>query len=152
MLDKKIPAAALVLGLAGVIPFFWGVGTILSPALRHLGLGLMPPMFLGPVVGISYGTVILSFMSGVLWGFATRDQGRGAAIGYVLSVIPALWVFFMVQDATEASQIYLIAGFLGLLGLDYSFANRGLAPAWWMRLRLLLTVLVVGCLAVPLVV
>ena len=38
---------------------------------------------------------------------------------------------------------------VGLLLLDFSFARQGLAPPWWMRLRLILTAVVLACLAVP---
>ena len=41
----------------------------------------------------------------------------------------------------------LIAGFLGLLALDFAFSRAGLTPGWWMKLRVLLTSLVVLCLA-----
>jgi hypothetical protein len=104
-------------------------------------------MFLGAYVGLTYGTVILSFMSGVLWGFATKGDG---ALPYALSVIPALWVFFTVTDGSDLSSIYLIAGFAGLLMLDTTFAAQGLTPPWWMRLRLPLTAVVILSLAVPL--
>jgi hypothetical protein len=107
-------------------------------------------MYLGAYVGLTYGTVILAFMSGVLWGFATRAEGREAAIAYTLSVIPALWVFFMVSDASDISAIFLAAGFVGLLLLDAMFTAWGLAPGWWLRLRVMLTVVVVACLAIPL--
>jgi hypothetical protein len=144
-----IPPAALTLGLAGLIPFLWSAATHLSPALAAWAGGFLPPMFIGAYVGLTYGTIILSFMSGVLWGFATKAEGRAATTGYALSVIPALWAFFMVTDASVNSMIYLAAGFAGLLLLDASFAAQGLAPVWWMRLRLLLTAIVLGCLAVP---
>ena len=41
-----------------------------------------------------------------------------------------------------------IAGFLALLGLDFTFFRQSLTPPWWMRLRLLLTAIVVLCLVV----
>ena len=145
-----IPRSALILGLAGLIPFVWSAATALIPALASLGGQVMPPMFIGAYVGLTYGTVILSFMSGVLWGFAARATGPDATMGYVLSVIPALWVFFMVTDATAASVIYLIAGFVGLLALDWHFWQQGLAPVWWMKLRVILTSVVVVCLGLPL--
>jgi hypothetical protein len=148
--DRRIPRAALLLGLAGLIPFLWSAATHLLPALAGWAGQWLPPMFLGPYVGLTYGTVILCFMSGVLWGFATRADGREAAIAYTLSVIPALWVFFMVTDASASSTIFLAAGFVGLLFLDATFQFWGLAPRWWLRLRVMLTVLVVACLALPL--
>lgn len=148
--DTRIPRPALLLGLAGLIPFLWSVATHLSPALAAAAGKWLSPMFLGAYVGLTYGTVILSFMSGVLWGFATRAEGRDAAIAYTLSVIPALWAFFMVSDASDTSAIFLAAGFVGLLLLDATFQAWGLAPRWWLRLRVMLTVVVLGCLAIPL--
>jgi hypothetical protein len=46
--------------------------------------------------------------------------------------------------------VYLMAGFAGLLMIDAAFARQGLAPPWWMTLRVPLTVMVVACLAVGL--
>jgi hypothetical protein len=148
--DTRIPRAPLLLGLAGLIPFLWSAATHLIPSLSGWAGQWLPPMFLGAYVGLTYGTVILSFMSGVLWGFATRAEGREAAIAYTLSVIPALWVFLMVTDASANSIIYLAAGFIGLLFLDTIFSVWGLAPRWWLRLRIMLTIVVVACLALPL--
>lgn len=148
--DHRIPRPALLLGLAGLIPFLWSAATHLSPALASWAGQFLSPMFLGAYVGLTYGTVILSFMSGVLWGFATKAEGRDAAIAYTLSVIPALWVFFMVPDASDISSIFLAAGFVGLLLLDAMFSAWGLAPRWWLRLRVMLTVVVLACLAIPL--
>jgi hypothetical protein len=148
--DRRIPRPALTLGLAGLLPFLWSAATHLSPTLMGWAGQWLPPMFVGAYVGITYGTVILSFMSGVLWGFATRAEGTEAAAAYALSVIPALWVFFMVTDATTNSVIYLAAGFVGLLLLDAMYSAWGLAPRWWLRLRVMLTVVVLACLAVPL--
>lgn len=146
MSDARIPTSALVLGLAGLLPFAWGVVTMWIPAAAELTMGLVGPRFVGPYVGLSYGTVILSFMSGVLWGFATRAEGPVAATGYALSVLPALWAFFMVGGGPVSAAIALIAGFVGLLGLDWLFWNQGLASGWWMKLRILLTAGVVLCL------
>ena len=148
---KKIPRSALILGLAGLIPFLWGALNVLYAPSLAWGGAWIPPMFKGTYVSLTYGTVILSFMSGVLWGFATKAEGREAAVGYALSVIPALWAFFMVTDTTAESVIWLAAGFVALLALDLSFARQGLAPVWWMKLRVLLTTVVVACLLVVLV-
>jgi hypothetical protein len=148
--DRRIPRPALLLGLAGLIPFLWSAATHLSAELAGWASQWLPPMFLGVYVGVTYGTVILSFMSGVLWGFATRAEAGGASLPYALSVVPALWAFGMVTDASANSLIYLAAGFVGLLFLDATYAAWGLAPRWWLRLRVMLTVVVLACLAVPL--
>ncbi len=140
---QAIPRSALWLGLAGLIPFFWGALTVLRPDLGLWGAATFGPRFIGPYVQLFYGAVILSFMSGVLWGFATKASGRAATAGYILSVIPALWAFFMTGGGPTGAAVNLIAGFLGLLLLDWHFWQMGLAPRWWMHLRGLLTTLVV---------
>ena len=146
----NIPLIPLTLGLAGLIPFLWGALTLVSADLATWGIQTLGPRFVAPFVLLNYGQIILAFMSGVLWGFATKSEGEQAAINYTLSVLPALWVFFTVGAGPTSSAIYLIAGFLALLGLDMTFVRQGLTPEWWMRLRVLLTVIVVACLAVML--
>lgn len=148
--DARIPRPALILGLAGLIPFLWSAATHLSPALSAWAAQWLSPMFLGAYVGLTWGTVVLAFMSGALWGFATKAEGREATIAYTLSVIPVLWGFIMVSDASDTSAIFLAAGFVGLLLLDAMFAAWGLAPRWWLRLRVMLTVVALACLAIPL--
>ena len=144
-----IPRSALILGLAGLIPFLWGALNVLYPPSLAWGGTMLPPMFKGTYVSLTYGTVILSFMSGVLWGFATRAEGAQATAGYALSVIPALWAFFMVNGDPGAAAVNLAAGFAGVLVLDAAFVSWRLAPAWWLALRIPLTVVVLACLAVP---
>jgi len=134
------------LGFAGLIPFVWGVVTLYHDGTADFTASLLGPRFVGPYVQLFYGTVILSFMSGVLWGFATKTTGAAAAAGYALSVIPALWAFFMTGGGPVSTGLNLITGFLGLLILDFYFFRAGLTPRWWMKLRIMLTSGVVACL------
>jgi Protein of unknown function (DUF3429) len=143
----RIPLSALLLGLAGLLPFLWGLGTYWLPAIHDLTMTLFGPRYVAPFVSLTYGGIILCFMSGVLWGFATRAAADTAGIFYALSVLPALWVFLLVGNGVESSARFLIAGFAGLLALDWLFWRQGLAPEWWMRLRGILTAGVVLCLA-----
>lgn len=143
-----IPRAPLILGLAGLIPFLWGMLTVLLPDLNTWTIHTIGPRFAGPYVMLFYGAVILSFMSGILWGFATKLPGKQASIGYALSTLPALWAFLMTGGGPVAAGLSLMAGFTGLLGLDWLFWHYGVAPVWWMRLRLLLTAVVLLCLAI----
>ena len=142
----SIPRSALILGFAGLIPFVWGVMTLYHVGMADFTASLLGPRFVGPYVQLFYGTVILSFMSGVLWGFATKTTGATAAAGYALSVIPALWAFFMTGGGPVSTGLNLITGFLGLLILDFYFFRAGLTPRWWMKLRIMLTSGVVACL------
>ena len=53
--------------------------------------------------------------------------------------IPALWAFLMTGDGPVSAGINLMVGFVALLALDWHFWRGGLAPDWWMSLRILLT-------------
>ena len=145
---SDIPRSALILGLAGLIPFLWGAATVIRPELALSGLDWFGPRFVGPFVQLQYGTIILAFMSGVIWGFATKAEGAVAATGYAISVVPALWAFFMVGGGPTSAALHLIVGFIALLAIDWMFWQQGLAPGWWMKLRILLTTVVVACLSV----
>lgn len=140
---NTIPRSALFLGLAGLLPFLWGAATVISPGIAAWGQTNLSGRFIGPYVQLFYGAIILSFMSGVLWGFATKATGRAATAGYILSVIPALWAFFMTGGGPTTAAMNLIVGFLALLMLDWHFWRLELAPPWWMQLRTLLTAIVV---------
>ena len=140
---NQIPRSALILGLAGLIPFLWGALTVTVPSVALWGQSNLGGRFIGPYVQLFYGAIILSFMSGVLWGFATKATGQMATASYVLSVIPALWAFFMTGGGPTTAAVNLIVGFLGLLLLDWHFWRLGLTPPWWMHLRGLLTAIVI---------
>ena len=97
-----IPRAPLFIGLAGLIPFIWSALTYLSGDLNDWGRQALGPRFVGPYVQLFHGSVVLSFMSGVLWGFATKTSGSKAATCYTLSRAPcALGVR---QDRRRAGQ------------------------------------------------
>lgn len=143
-----IPRTPLLLGFAGLAPFVWSVLTVLQPGLAEWGARTLGPRFAGAYVMLFYGAIILAFMSGVLWGFATRLDGSRATTGYILSVLPALWAFFTTGGGVTSAGLSLIAGFIAILGIDWYFWRLGAAPDWWIQLRFLLTIVVVTCLAI----
>ncbi|MBK0326385.1 DUF3429 domain-containing protein [Rhodobacteraceae bacterium F11138] len=143
-----IPKAPLFLSLAGLLPFLWGALTYLNADLAAWGAARLGPRFIGPYVQLFYGSVILSFMSGILWGFATKATGGKAATAYVLAVIPAIWAFVMTGGGPVSAGSNLIFGFAGVLLLDSAFTAWHLAPPWWMRLRVPMTIAVIACLSV----
>ncbi len=136
-----IPRAALWLGPLGLIPFLAGA---LAPWL--LPAAWEPEASLAL---IGYGAVILSFLGGVHWGLAA-PAGRPLQIG--LSVVPSLvgWLALLVANlhATGPALWLLAAAFAILLAGDLVAAGRGLTPAWYPRLRVPLTLIVVACLIV----
>ena len=135
------PLAAIALGLAGLIPFVAGAATV------H---GLTPwQPFTGALILQSYGAIILSFMGGCLWGFAAL-AGRAGWLPLGVAVLPALWAFgagFLPLPGVELTAARALAlGLVALLAADFGFARAGLAPRWWLALRLPLTVVAATCL------
>ena len=147
---KKIPNSALILGLSGLIPFFWGTVTSLDFVLENLKLTSLSEEYIGSRINLIYGTIILAFMSGVLWGFAANVGGKRQPIGFILSVLPALWAFFTFNSSLINPLAGLIIGFLGVFTIDVRFHYWQLTPEWWLSLRCILTLLVIICLSVNL--
>ena len=142
----RIPTVPLLLGLGGLIPFLWGALTSVAPGPETWSQSVFGFRFTSGPLLQTYGIVILSFMSGVVWGFATRAEGILAARLYALSVLPALWAFFLGTGMRPLSLWALLIGFVALLAVDATALRHGLAPAWWLSLRLLLTAIVAACL------
>lgn len=144
----QIPTAPLWLGLAGVLPFLWGAISAWNTDISRPIADWLGPGFLGRDLQLTYGAVILSFMSGVLWGFACKAVRPKAALLFSLSTLPALWAAFLLASAAPMQPILLIGGFVALFGLDIMFFRYRLTPDWWLKLRALLTALVLACLAI----
>ncbi len=150
MSATRIPIAPLLLGLSGLIPFIWGAVTTRLPELATIRLGadMSIAILHGRAVLIIYGVTILAFMSGIIWGFATRSPNPAAAWGYALSVLPALWGFFAFNLAERWACGALAAGLVVLLALDLRAIRLAEAPHWWLPLRLILTTVAAACLLV----
>ncbi len=135
--STTLPASALALGWAGVIPF---AGLALA-AILGIALPVAPAFALA-----AYGTAILSFMGGAQWGLAIRS-GAGAR-GYAVSVLPALLAWVALLLPTRPGLGLLAAGFAALLAYDLWTVRAGEAPPWYGRLRLQLSGAVVLILLV----
>ena len=148
----KIPTGALILGLSGVLPFAWGAVTLLSEEAFNFGIENFGARFVGPLIQLAYGVIILCFMSGVLWGFATKMDEKNGSLGYILSVLPALWAFLSMGRGPISDTISLIVGFLAVLLIDRHFYLLKLTPLWWMNLRIPLTFIVISLLALGIII
>jgi hypothetical protein len=134
---NAFPRVPLLLGLGGLIPF---VGLALT-----LALGVELPLFADldsqRIALVGYGVAILSFLGGVRWGIAIKEDEEGdgkANRDFIISVIPPLigwWAWFQPSPA----DLWWLAGAHIALGLlDYGLACRTVAPEWYGKLRLLL--------------
>jgi len=52
---RDIPNSALILGLAGLVPFFWGVATSYDPVLYNLRLTWLSERYTGSFISLIVG-------------------------------------------------------------------------------------------------
>jgi len=139
-LSSQRPAAVAWLGYGGLLPFLGSALLCwLEPNHRSLWLEML----------LTYGAVILSFVGALHWGFAmvhpdTAGQPMNGMYGW--SVMPSLlgWVALLVHPAAGATL--LIAGFLAHYRQDLRLTRVLPLPAWYLPLRLQLTVVACLCL------
>ena len=137
MSKPPIPRPALLLGAAGLLP------SLAMPVL--LAAGDAAAAF-ALKAGPAYGALIASFIGGAWWGLAANRAGDAALTRWlVLSVLPMLaaWVALLLPPQ---AGLLMLAVIFALLPLADRAAQAGaLAPEWWWRLRLPLS-LIMACL------
>ncbi len=135
MSDRAIPRIVLWLGYAGLVPF----------VASALALWVAPVRLHGFVLYslLTYSAVILSFMGAIHWGLAMRDEDVSSPVQLGLSVVPPLVGWVALALSPMMSFVVLIIAFGVLYVADTRAARLGLAPSWYPRLRLPLTVIVV---------
>ncbi len=117
---------AQVLGYAGLIPF---AGLALDPLTTQV---LSPPI--AGLWLLGYGTVILSFLGGIVWGRSLDRPEAGVAMIIAILISLAAWVAF-IRVGQEGFWI-LAAGFVAALAYDLGSD----LPPWFRRLRIHLTI------------
>ena len=150
-----MPLLAILLGVAGLVPFVvCGLGALSADAVQS---GRMMIALIG------YGAVILSFLGGVHWGFALSSPtpvpvvptGRrfitAERARLVLGVVPSLigWLALLLQMLLLewVALLVLIAGFVATVVVEQQAARRlMISPASYIWLRWGLTVVVVAML------
>ena len=124
--NSNIPKPALILGIAGLIPFF-GLAAAITLHMQ-----------------VPYGSA--SFMGGAQWGLATSNGKSSNWRAFGVSVVPALIAWPALFLPITWALATLSVTFAGLLAYDLWTIRRGEAPAWYGQLRLGLTAAVVLCL------
>jgi hypothetical protein len=137
MSKLPIPRPALLLGAAGLLP------SLAMPVMLASNDGAAA---FALQAGPAYGALIASFIGGAWWGLAA-NKAEGAVLTrwLVLSVLPMLaaWVALLLPPQ---AGLLMLAVIFALLPLADRAAQAGaLAPDWWWRLRLPLSLLM-ACL------
>jgi hypothetical protein len=141
-MNRTLPTIAMLLGIAGLIPFVaCSLGTLTStpPDSDRMLLAL-----------IAYGAVILAFLGGVHWGFGldaaatTPSDIQRARFG--LGVVPSLigWVALLVAfiGFARTALVVLVAGYIATTVAEARASRLGYIPKGYMGLRWVLSAVV----------
>lgn len=144
----KTPAAALWLGLAGLLPFYASALAAAAPDPAVSRLAILSFAI--------YGAVIASFLGGARWGLElARSPQAPSPLRLMFSVLPSIAGWALALTAAIApSPTGISAGFTGvfvaLFVWDAAAGREHLAPAWYPRLRGTLTAgVVLACAIAP---
>ena len=138
-LPDSLRRTARWLGYGGLIPFI-----VLAPISlldSHRGFTWSDALF-------AYGAVILSFVCALHWGFAMALPGLDDArrVRTMLwSVVPSLMAWPALLLVPMEAAVLLVTGFVLHYIQDRRLARHAELPAWYLPLRLQLTV--VACLS-----
>ena len=155
---NNIPKPALTVGLMGLFPFvaISGLQVITIDENKPLYL-LLNNQQLDNIL-ILYGIIILSFISGSFWTMAIKSEFPLNKSVYVISILPSLIMFvflachvLLVINNLAYSFFIMISRFIGILMFDLYFSNLNLTPSWWLKLRFILTPIVLIALFVGLI-
>ena len=132
---RSVPSLPRALGLAGLLPQF--------ACVAALYVGPEEWRYAAQAIAFGYAALIFSFLGGLWWGIAAMapaaENRRTLGWVWVAAVMPSLialaaylpWVFG--ETWPEPSLVMLGGGILMSLAVDAKL--RGIAPAWWMALR-----------------
>ncbi len=149
---RSLPILAVVLGLAGLIPFTAaGLGAV-SQDLWWRPLSMLALQ--------AYAAAILAFLGGVHWGIGL-EAGTAQTVGaqrarFGLGVVPSLvgWAGLLVTfiGLPLIGLAIQAAGFIGLTIAEARAAQAGRLPRSYMALRWVLSITVIVCLVSVLIV
>ena len=134
---RLVPPLPRALGAAGLLP--QGAAALLAaldpPLLRAAGL----------MLGSVYAALILSFLGGMWWGLAAAAGSPPPRWVWLAAVAPSLWALAALAAGLAGGNavlalLPLAAAILLTPLVDRRLVRDGLAPHWWMRLRMPLSV------------
>ncbi|KAL8871431.1 MAG: hypothetical protein Q9174_002734 [Haloplaca sp. 1 TL-2023] len=152
---RDVPREALVVGLAGVMPYLatslstvylaWdinhaamdGHGFLLSGETAEFLLKILEPLQVG------YGAVIISFLGAIHWGFEwAKYHGTKGYRRYAIGVVAPAVAWPTLLLPVEYALIGQFSAFSFLYFADANMVTRGWAPSWYATYRFVLTFIV----------
>lgn len=144
---RAVRRMAWFLAVAGAVPMVAATATLFAADASSVRVPAIASL-------VTYCAVILSFLGGIEWGLAIKDETgndatRVSALG--LSVVPSLAGWAVLWLPGPKWQVgTALAIFVGVWAADQWMAGRGLLPTWFVDLRTAVSGLVAATLAVAL--
>lgn len=136
----RLPTTVAWLGYGGLLPFLGlAVMSVVEPSHGLIYRGAL----------LAYGAVILSFVGALHWAFAMTSPSLSdsqRAKTYAWSVVPALMAWFTYFLTVRVSAAVIILGFIAQYLMDQRIVKQIDLPAWYLPLRLRLTI--VACMSI----
>jgi Protein of unknown function (DUF3429) len=129
-----------VLGFAGLVPF------VALAIMIQLGPGTW---YVYWMTALSYyGAVILTFVGALQWAYAVKRSARGgsARLQYGFSVTPALIAWLSLLLPVWTAMQLQAGGLLVCYAFDRNMARFDPVPAWFLRMRAVLTLVAAASL------
>ena len=138
--EAQTERTARFLALFGYVPILvlvlWLVGIDAADPAREPTLALLE----------SYCAIILSFLGGIRWGLGMVFRNGGSPRDLIASCVPPLVGWAAVYAPVPYAFALFAVAFAAQGAWDNFAAHAGMAPRWYGRLRILLTVLVVAAM------
>ena len=138
---------AWFLAFAGAVPFLLATAALFASDASSVRVPAIAAL-------VTYSAVILSFLGGIEWGLAIRDESgteatRAIALG--LSTVSSLAAWGLLWLPSPTWQVgCALALIVATWGADQWMAARGLLPTWFVDLRTVVSALVAAILAAAL--
>lgn len=129
--SRQVPALPRALGAAGLLP--QGAAALLvalhQPLLANVAV----------LLAAAYAALILSFLGGLWWGLAAASPAAPRWL-WLAAVAPSLWALAALAGGIAlgwppATLLPLALAILLSLLVDRRLTALGIAPHWWLRLR-----------------
>lgn len=138
----KAPRLVAWLAYGGLIPFIaFTAASLIGTHRSGVGQHML----------LNYGAVILSFVGALHWGFAMSALAmseRKRNVCFAWSVVPALLAWLALSIDPVAGSALMAAGFALHYLQDWRLVRHAGLPAWYLPMRLRLSVVAVLSLIV----
>jgi len=122
----RVPFIPALFALVLTLPFFYAAGVL---------AGLITPpraYWADPFTVLnSYGAIYLGMLGGVYWGFAAK---RANILDALIALVPPFAAFGASVSPTPVLPFAI--GIAGMVVFDLLYISRGMAPKYWLPLRI----------------